>query len=359
MKIAFLTLYSGFVDRGVETFVKEVGNRLANDHEVVVFQAGPPRGTEAYQVRQINLDIDWGRKDMTKTLGRLFFLDYWSRLIFLFTIRCWSLLWKGQFDVIVPTDGGWEKPICWLLKILKGTKILVTGQSGPGYDDRWNLFWWPDVFVALTSKAEKWAKSVSGVKVVKIPNGVDLEKFSPKVEPLKIDLPKPIIICASALTPSKRIDLTIQAVAKLQDVSLLVVGDGDQKEYLENLGEKLLGKRFALRSVKYEEMPQVYRSADLFTMVSASSEAFGIVYVEAMASGLPVVVTDDEIRHEIVDEAGLFVDPTNIESYVETLKKALKTDWDDKPRKQAEKFSWNKIAKKYEVVMKNFPGVPA
>ena len=153
VKIAFLTLYSGFVDRGVETFVKEVGNRLAQNHEVFVFQAGPPRGTEEYQVKQVNLDIDRERKDTTRTLGRLFFLDYWSRLIFLFTVHCWPLLWKGQFDVIVPTDGGWEKPICWLLKILKGTKILVAGQSGPGYDDRWNLFWRPDVFVALTSKA--------------------------------------------------------------------------------------------------------------------------------------------------------------------------------------------------------------
>jgi len=282
----------------------------------------------------------------------LFFLDYWSRLILRFVILCWPILRREKFDVIIPTDGGWEKPVCWFLKLLDGPKIIVSGQSGVGYDDRWNLFWRPDVFVALTSKAENWAKRVSwGVRVVKIPNGVDLEKFNPQVKPKKIDLPKPIILCASALIPSKRIDLTIKAVAKIKKASLLVLGDGDLKDELKRLGEKLLGDRFLLTRAKYEEMPRFYQTADLFTMVSVSWEAFGIVYTEAMASGLPVVATDDEMRHEIMGKAGLFVNPENIDQYAETLKKALKTNFGGKPRQQAQKFSWDKIASKYEKIM--------
>jgi glycosyltransferase involved in cell wall biosynthesis len=95
-------------------------------------------------------------------------------------------------------------------------------------------------------------------------------------------------------------------------------------------------------------MPEVYRSADVFTLPSASSEAFGNVLVEAMATNLPVVATNDPIRHEIVGEAGILIDPENTEEYAAALQKALEINWGEKSRKQAEKFSWDKIALKYE-----------
>jgi glycosyltransferase involved in cell wall biosynthesis len=71
-----------------------------------------------------------------------------------------------------------------------------------------------------------------------------------------------------------------------------------------------------------------------------------------MACGLGVVVNNDPIRREIVGNAGFFVNPTNINKYSQALEKALKTDWGSKPRKQAEKFDWDKIAEKYNVLFK-------
>ncbi len=352
MKIAFLTLYSGFVNRGVETFVKEVAGRLAKKHEVVVFQAGPSKGDEKYKVVRVKILLDWTQKDASGTLKRKFFVDYWSRTTLRFVLKILLALWQGKFEVIIPTDGGWETLICRILTLLQRKKMIISGQSGPGYDDRWNLFWCPNTFVALTSQAEKWAeRACFRVKVVMIPNGVDLEKFTPTIRPKQIDLLKPIILCASALTSSKRIDLAIKAVAKLENASLLVLGEGDLKDELEKLGKKLLGKRFLLTSAKHEEMPHFYTAADLFTMVSVPWEAFGIVYVEAMASGLPVVATETEARREIIGEAGLLVDPTDIDEYANTLQEALKTNWNDKPRQQAQKFSWDKIAQEYEKAM--------
>jgi glycosyltransferase involved in cell wall biosynthesis len=94
-------------------------------------------------------------------------------------------------------------------------------------------------------------------------------------------------------------------------------------------------------------MPRVYGAADIFTYPTVPWESFGIVLVEAMASGLPVVATDDPIRREIVGDAGLFDDPLNTKVYAKALRKALAKDWGDKPRKQAEKFSWDKIADQY------------
>ncbi|MDP2860291.1 MAG: glycosyltransferase family 4 protein, partial [bacterium] len=101
----------------------------------------------------------------------------------------------------------------------------------------------------------------------------------------------------------------------------------------------------------YEEIPKYYAASSVFTLCSESSEAFGSSYLEAMACGLPVVATDDEARREIIGEAGMFVNPDDIEKYAKALEKTMATDWKDKPRRQAEKFSWDKIAKEYEKVM--------
>ena len=72
-----------------------------------------------------------------------------------------------------------------------------------------------------------------------------------------------------------------------------------------------------------------------------------------MQSGLPIVATNDKLRKEVVGEAGILIDPTDIGKYSRALEKALKMDWGDRPRKQAEKFSWDKIVSKYENLFEN------
>jgi glycosyltransferase involved in cell wall biosynthesis len=182
-----------------------------------------------------------------------------------------------------------------------------------------------------------------------IPNGVDLDKFKSQNSKVKI-INKGIktILAVGAATEQKRLDLVIKAVAKLENINLLIAsGGGDKTEEIKRLGKEALGERFEMVSVPFDKMPEIYRRADVFTLPSAQSESFGNVLVEAMASGLSVVATDDPIRREIVGDAGLFVDQTNIEEYARVLQKTLETNWEDKPRKQAEKFSWDEIAKKY------------
>jgi len=209
--------------------------------------------------------------------------------------------------------------------------------------------------VALSTKALNWAKSATPfVKAFYIPNGVDLGRFSPTGPKLVTKLKKPVVLCVGALTEQKRIDLVIKAVAKMNNASLLVVGKGSLESELCKLGEKLLRERFELINAPYEDMPQVYRCADVFTLVSKTTESFGNVFVEAMASSLPVVATNDLIRKEIIGDAGVFVNPENTDEYAKALETVLKTTWDGKPRTQAEKFSWDEIAKKYENLFQRF-----
>jgi len=354
MKIVILSFYSGSVNRGVETVVHELSLRLAKKHDVSVFQEGKPKKGVNYKIKQIKMDMDWAQNDMTGTIQRRLFIDYWSRKIGVFTLRTLKDIWKEKPNIVIPLNGGWQPAFIRLITWLYNGKMIASGQSGMGWDDRNNLWSFPNYFVALSSKALRWAKRVNPlVKSKYIPNGVDLKNFNPTGSKYKTNLKRPVVLCVGALTSSKRIDLTIKAVAKLKNVSLLVVGDGSMKSQLKSLGKKLLGKRFQLIKVSFEKMPEIYRAADIFTLVPEGSEAFGIVYVEAMATNLPIVAFDDEQRKEIVGNAGMFVDPIDIEQYSRALDETLKKKWGGEPRKQAEKFDWDKIAKKYEALFIN------
>src|SRR3989344_4474423 len=150
----------------------------------------------------------------------------------------------------------------------------------------------------------------------------------------------------------KRMELAINAVAKLKDPSLLILGGGYNEKNIMMVGKTKLGKRFLMKKVEFNEIPKYYRSCSLFTLPSWENEAFGMVYIEAMASGLPVVATDDELRREIIGEAGILVNPTDLDAYSTALQKALETAWHDKPVIQAKKFSWDFVVGEYEKLFK-------
>ncbi|HJY98767.1 MAG TPA: glycosyltransferase family 4 protein [Patescibacteria group bacterium] len=305
MKIAFLNKYQNKVFRGAETFVYELSKRLIENHKVDVIS-----------------DINY--------------LD----------------LFKKRYDIIIPTNGRLQAIVIRIITWLRGGKMIVSGQSGMGWDDRLNLYACPDRFIALSSRALSWARKVNPfVKSVRIPNGVDIEKFKPKETN---DNKTKTVLCVGAFTKQKRLNLVIDAVSRLNGVKLILAGGGGElRKEIAELGESKLGKeRFEIITVPFDKMPGVYQRADAFTLPSESSESFGNVLVEAMASNIPVVATDDAIRREIVGEGGILVDPTDTVEYSHAITEALYKDWDDRPRKQAEKFSWDKIAEEYENLFK-------
>lgn len=309
MKIAIINKYQNKVFRGAETFVYELGKRLSKDNKVDIIS-----------------DV-----------------NYFN-------------LFKKKYDIIIPTNGRCQVVIVRLISWLTGAKIIVSGQSGMGWDDKVNLYSFPNAFIALSPKALAWAKKVNPfVKCIYIPNGVDLNRFKPDGLKFETKFKRPIILCGGAFTSQKRMDLSIKAVAKIPEASLLMVGGGGElKEELKRYGEKILGSdRFKLLTVPFEKMPEVYRAADVFTLPSRPSESFGNVLVEAMASGIPVVATKDPIRANIVGDAGILIDPEDTKAYAAALAGALKKDWRDNPREQAKKFSWDTIAEKYSELFRS------
>ncbi|MBI2600881.1 glycosyltransferase family 4 protein [Candidatus Daviesbacteria bacterium] len=314
MKIAILSRYQKVYSRGAENFVYELSSRLKKSHDVDILS-----GKDADNL---------------------------------------ALIISNKYDLVIPINGRSQSLKVSLGRLIGGKyKIIITGQSGIGKDDIWNIVVGkPDVFVALTKKAKKWAEAFAwGSKVVCIPNGVDLQKFNPSgnkhsfsSNKRKLNLPEgPIVLSVGALEWYKNHQQVIKAVSIMKDVSLVIVGEGPQRQELEQMGNEMLGSRFMILKASYKDMPSVYRSADVFTLPSWDREAFGLVYLEAMASNLPIVAPDDETRREIIEDAGVFVNIDDSENYAEGLRKALNANWQDKPLKQAKKYDWDKITQEY------------
>ncbi len=304
MKIAFINIYQDKVNRGAETFVHELSKRLSKNHEVDVLTS----------------------------------LNVFE-------------LFRKRYDIVIPTNGRFQAALVRKITWLYGGKVVISGQSGIGFDDRVNLYTFPNCFVALSDFQLAWARKINPlVRVVKIPNGVNLKI---KAEGnLSVNLPKPIVLSVGALEKNKRHDLTIKAVSKMGRASLLIVGKGSREEALNKMGQKYLSDRFKIIALPYSQMQNVYKAVDVFAFPTVPWESFGIVLLEAMASGLPVVTNNDPIRKEIVGDAGILVDPTNIEEYANALKKALESNWEDKPKRQAAKFDWDNITEAYEKLFK-------
>jgi glycosyltransferase involved in cell wall biosynthesis len=102
------------------------------------------------------------------------------------------------------------------------------------------------------------------------------------------------------------------------------------------------------KGASFSDMSKIYQEADVFCFVPKPWEAFGLVYLEAMATNLPVIAPDDPVRREIVGSAGILIkNPEDTDLLAKAIKEAYYKDWGDKPRMQAEKFSWDSVKKSY------------
>mgnify|MGYP003732484221 CR=1 FL=1 len=147
----------------------------------------------------------------------------------------------------------------------------------------------------------------------------------------------------------KGLDYLIKALALLPENYLLVlVGDGPERPIVETLTHELNLERRVLRfdHVPYSDLPRYYSAADVFVLPSIDrGEAFGLVVVEAMACGVPVVTTElgtGTSFHNIDGVTGMVVQPRNEKALADAISEICETrdKFDAETiRKRAEEFS--------------------
>jgi rhamnosyl/mannosyltransferase len=202
-------------------------------------------------------------------------------------------------------------------------------------------------------------------RVVVIPFGIRLDKYlnsdpcdSSKSEALRAQHSPPIALCVGRLVYYKGVDVLIKAM-KMCPGTLLVIGTGPMEHKLRQLAEQLgIGSRVKFMGrVSSEELVDFYRAADLFVLPSTQpTEAFGLVQIEAMACGLPVVSTDLPTGVPWVNQngiTGLVVPPGDPDALAAAISRllddqALRTQMGEAGRRRAaEQFSGERMARDF------------
>lgn len=181
-----------------------------------------------------------------------------------------------------------------------------------------------------------------------IPNGVDLARFKPGPgDRARFGFPsdRPIVLMVSAFIESKRVLDGIRAVSTIDDAYLVVAGDGPMRDEAQELADRLMPNRFQRISLTAEEMPTLYQSADAFLHLSLL-ESFGNVFLEAWATGLPIIGHDTERLRWILGDYGNLCDTEDRSALASALTEALRSDRIKKVS-GIERFAWSTIAQEY------------
>ena len=187
-----------------------------------------------------------------------------------------------------------------------------------------------------------------------VPNGVDLARFKPGSgdrERFGIPEGEKIVLMVSAFIESKRVLAGIKAVSQMPDVFLIVAGDGPLRDEAQALADTLMPGRFLRVSLAAKDMPTLYQSADVFLHLSLL-ESFGNVFLEAWASGLPIVAHDSDRLRWILGDYGNLCDTQNEQQLVHDLKAAVAST-PPKTQSGIERFAWSNIAQEYRSFIKS------
>lgn len=199
-----------------------------------------------------------------------------------------------------------------------------------------------------------------------IPNGVDLEHFQP---PNKAHEGPVRILMVGRLIKRKGFQYLIAAVPEIlkktrKDFVVELAGSGPAEEEFKKLAEELKVTEYVhfLGHTSYEEVPKHYQRAQIFVLPSLS-EGMSLVLIEALASGLPAVVSAVEGNEELVEhEVNGFALPVDKIKTPETLASYLvQLIEDDELRKtmsqksiiKARDFGWKDIIRQYEKIYQN------
>ena len=352
MRVLFALAGAHRVQRGAEVAFESIAEHMSRaGDEVTVLGSGPDIPDRSYRYLRTRV-VPRERFERFPNIPPIARTEYaWEELTFapgvLRHVR------PSQYDVTISCGYPYTN---WALRLRRGhprPKHVFVTQNGDwpaqSRDGEFRLFSCdglictnPDYYEANRAR---WRSTL-------IPNGIDIERFRPgRGERARFDLPedRPLVLMASALIDTKRVDEAIRVVAGHPDAMLVVAGDGPQRDAIDALAAELLPDRFRRLVVPSTEMPALYRCADAFLHLSLE-EAFGNVYIEAAASGLPVVAHRSASTCWILGDDAYLVDTLDRERTVSALTEALAVPHDGPDahvRAVHERFGWERIAEQY------------
>lgn len=224
-----------------------------------------------------------------------------------------------------------------------------------------------DAVISPSQELVKHAKEQGCKKDIKVvPHGVDVTRVNPHIdgsmarEKLGIKDDEIMVLSIQRLVKKKGVNYLIDAVfdvvKKSPDVKFVIVGDGPERESIMKLARKLkVSNNIALTGfIPSKDLARYYSACDIFILPSLY-EQFGLVLVEAMACGKPVISTKVGAIPEVVDDGktGLLVEPKNPRQLAGAIIK-LANDKDlrrkmgrDGRRRAKTKYDWDTVVEEY------------
>ena len=204
-----------------------------------------------------------------------------------------------------------------------------------------------------------------------IPNGVDVERFHPRLEPLEpwIDPERVNILFVGRLDPRKGLQYLLGAMPEVVErtrgrARLLIVGDSYLRSRFE--AQVLPATRKFVHFVGHvpsADLPRWYATGDIFVSPASGNESFGIVLLEAMAVGRAVVASDIPGYRSVVDpgENGVMFEPGNVPALARTLAAlvddpARRAALAKRGRERALQFAWPSVTEQIEALYRKVLG---
>jgi len=372
MKIASVVHYFYPHMGGTERVCYEIARRLVDfGHEVKVITS--------YDKNRVGKIIDGIKIVECKPILTIFKCPIMPGII--------SAMIKEDFDIIhINATVPFVSDISLFIAKMKGKKIIyhihfdgnAEGRLGKILSSIYNktvarlCCLLADKIVVATKSYAQTSYILHGIsklvdhKIEVIPYGVDADVFRPNMNAdivrkrHGIKDKEPVILFVGRLVPYKSIDLLIRALKNI-NAKLIIVGNGELKDELKELSANLgvQNKIIFAGYVSDAELPLYYNAADIFVLPSQKrGEAFGVVSLEAMSCGMPVITSNiPGVKDVVPKNCGLkFKDQKDLENKINLLLKNKKL------RKQLGRNSrqfilkertWQKVAKRFERIFKD------
>lgn len=367
--IVFTTSYHPFIG-GAEVAIEEIAKRLKSSFRFIVITARQDRKLLKKEERPEGtiFRIGWGSRCDIWILAAFGGIVVWWKLRF----GEWRQAYKEKkvllFGVDISQGALAATVVSFLLPRVPFILNLQYGYGdlriarGRGGAIRWALNWMlarADYVTAISRYLLDIARQYrykGGAAV--LPNGVAIEQFKNREE--KKTHERSTVITVSRLVEKNGVDVLIRAIAEVQkkipDIQCTIIGDGPEREKLLQQVRvlKLEEHILFLGSIPNGEVPAYLHRADVFVRASRS-EGMGNVFVEALASGLPIIGTPVGGIPDIIEngKTGIFANGNDPMDFAEkiiqllhnkSLSQAIVAEGQKMTR---ERFSWDGITRRY------------
>jgi glycosyltransferase involved in cell wall biosynthesis len=318
---------------GIELLLKLLADELvARGHEVTLFASGDCATTaELVPVVETNLS------DLL-TEGRGYCYEYYTNSMLAEIARR-----EREFDVVhFHCSTAWL-PIAAILR----TPALFTLHTLPHHDDEWVLRRWPDVAVNGISHAQTRALALRlGREFPTVYNGTDFAAYEPRYEP------GPYLAFLGRLSPEKN-PLDAIRIARACDLPIVLAGqpqNAKEAQYFKETLEPLIdGERVRwIGAVNHPQKVMLLRHASALLFPIQWDEPFGLVMIEAMACGAPVVAHRRGSVEEVVDQGITGFHAASLDALPELVPQALALDRREVRRHAEARFGFRTMVEAYE-----------